>query len=323
MDYWKFTLGLVVAASLGAYGCGGGDGDSKPLVTGTTVLAGADGVLGTDDDVTVENPEGTRTYVLGYLNIGQAAPDGDPNIVPGFNLDNRISNEDDPDGCFHLDFTSPPPDNETGVDNQLGPILASVGSSLDIEGTIAENIADGSLLILITVSEINDFTNDGDVHVALELGTMEGTGATMPTVDTMGNLTAGQKFNVNRASEGLVELSGQIVAGRLRAGPVDIILSLPIMGASLMLNIRSAQMRFNIAEAEVDTGVIGGELNVDETVNAIVMVAPEDIPESLARSILEGQADLQPDEMGDCQAVSVGLVFEGVGAERGESVTVP
>lgn len=301
MNYWKSILGLVTAASLAGFGCGG------------------------DDNPEDGPPMDPQTYVIGYLNIAQADPAGDPEIVAGFNLDGKVSTDDtDPTVCYKMDYTSPAPDNEPGVDNQLGPILASVGSSLDIEGTIAENIADGSLLILMTVEGIHNYDNDPNVVVKLELGTLEGTGKTMPDVDAMGNLSAGQSINVNMTSVGLVELPGMIVNGRLRAGPADLLLSLPIMGTMLNLNIRQAQVRFDITETSMGNGVLGGELQVEETVAAIVQVAPDSIPESLARSILEGQADLQYDmAMDKCLAVSVGLVFEGPNAVRGDVVTVP
>lgn len=267
-----------------------------------------------------------QTYVMSVLNIGQAAPDGDQSVVPGFNLDGRVSDMLDEYGCFHEDFTSPPPDSEQGVDNQLGPILASVGSSLDIEGTISTNIAEGDLLILVTVEGIDDYTNDPCVTVNLELGTMEGTGATMPMLGADGLLSPGQTINVDQRSVGLVSTEGEIVNGRLRAGPVDVELNLPIMGMSLTLNIRQALLRFDISADAISNGLLGGALGVEETVTAIVSVAPEDIPESLARSILEGQADLQPaydaELMGlACEAVSVGLVYDGVPAVRGDEVT--
>lgn len=267
-----------------------------------------------------------QTYVLSVLNIGQAAPDGDQSVVPGFNLDGRVSDSMDEYGCFHEDFTSPPPDSEQGVDNQLGPILASVGSSLDIEGTISTNIAEGDLLILVNVEGIDDYTNDPCVTVNLELGTMEGTGATMPMLGEDGLLAPGQTINVDQRSVGLVSTQGEIVDGRLRAGPVDVELNLPIMGMSLTLNIRQALLRFDASADAISNGLLGGALGVEETVTAIVSVAPEDIPESLARSILEGQADLQPtydaELMGlACEAVSVGLVYDGVPAVRGDEVT--
>lgn len=298
MDYRKLTLCLVLSGSLAGFGCGG---DDEP-----------------------EGPGMTRTYVVSALDVGQADPAGDPDVVPGFNLDNRVSDMDDAQGCFQLDYKSPPPDNEDGVDNQLGPILSSLGSSFDIAGTIAENIADGSLLILVTVEDIHDFTNDSQVTVKLELGTLEGTGATAPELDAMGNLAANQTINVNVASVGLVEIpDGRIVNGRLQAGPVDLMLDLPVQGMTLTLNIRTAQLRFDIMDASFDTGVLGGELDIDETVAAVAMVAGDSVPETLVRSVLEGQADLQPDAAGDCQAVSVGLVLDGTVATRGEEVTVP
>src|SRR5688572_3697759 len=102
MDWKKFACALVVGAAL--VGCGGddgGDGDGDPGMT--------------------------YTYVVSRMVVGQADPAGDPTIVPGFNLDGRVSDDTDAMGCFHADFTSPPPDNESGVDNQLGPVLGGLG----------------------------------------------------------------------------------------------------------------------------------------------------------------------------------------------------
>jgi len=271
----------------------------------------------------VSEPGGsTYFYVINTLNIGQPEPGGDPDVVPGFNLDGRVSGEDDSFGCFHPDFRSGPPDNEVGVDNQLGPILSSIGMSIDIEGEITMNINDGTLLIVAEVSGVDDLMNDDCVTLNLMLGTMEGLSVMTPMLGADGLLAPGQTFNIDSRSVGLVTSQGEIRNGRLRSGPVDINLSLPVQGMTLVLNIRQALVRFNVAAATLQSGLIGGALNTEETVSAIVAIAPDDIPESLARSILEGQADLEPTGVaGACQAVSVGLVFDAVEAVRGDTVT--
>jgi hypothetical protein len=317
MNYLKIACVLVVAATLGACGDDGMVSD-----------AGSDTIMTVDsspmDTAVPELCEGGSEYffVASVLNVGQADPTGDPNIVPGFNLDGLVSDGTDAESCLHTDFTSPPPDNEPGVDNQLGPILDAVGSSLDIGGTIAENILEGSVLILMEVEHVDSTMNDGCVTLNLYLGQMPA-GVAMP-VDSDGDgiIDANQTFDIDPASlvagEPLISVQGQIVNGRLSAGPVDIELNLPVSGATLNLNIRTAQVRLSFAGDNITAGVIGGGLNIVETVETIVAIDPDAIPESLATSVLEAQADLEIDDEGFCTAVSIGLVFEGVPAVKGD-----
>jgi len=307
MNWKKLALCVLLTAPLAAVGCGGDDdtpGPTDMCDTGDTLF-----------------------YVVNFADIGQADPTGDPEIVEGFNLDDRVSDDADEQGCFKPDFTSPPPDNEPGVDNQLGPILASLGGSFDVAGSIAEALADGSLLLLFEVQNVDDMTNDGCVTVNIYLGELQ-PGVTAPMLDGSGRIAGGQTFDLNSLSftgdQPMVTVEGQIVNGRVQGGPVDISLTFAVMDTALTLAIRQAQVRFNVVGggASIDTGVIGGQLDTEETINTITM-AVMDVPESLARSILEGQADLEPDAAGQCQAVSMGLVFEGVPATRGDVVTTP
>lgn len=283
---------------------------------------GDDGGTGTDSSVppTDAGPAETLFYVANALAVGQADPTGDPSVVPGFNLDSLVSTAADPAGCLHADFTSPAPDNEPGVDNQLGPILSSVGSSIDVEGSLSENILDGTLLLLMEIEGVNDRVNDPDVTLNIFLGQMPA-GVDAPTdADGDGLIDGGQIIDIDPASvvggESIASVAGSIVNGRMSAGPVDLELNLPIQGG-LLLNIRDASVRLTISGDTVTSGVIGGALDVEETVSTIVAIDPDAIPEALARSVLAAQADLVPDSAGACTAVSVGLTFEGVDAERG------
>ncbi len=58
----------------------------------------------------------TVVYVMQLLQTPTAAG----MTIWGFNLDGRVSDSTDNLGCFKPDYTSPVPDSETGVDNQLG-----------------------------------------------------------------------------------------------------------------------------------------------------------------------------------------------------------
>jgi len=303
MNYVKAALTLILAAAM-VGGCGD---DGGGTTDGSTTIPDA-------------GPGETLFYVASVLGVGQADPTGDPSIVPGFNLDSLVSDASDPAGCLHADFTSPSPDNEPGVDNQLGPILSSVGSSIDVEGSLSENILDGSLLLLFEVERVNDRVNDPEVGLNIFIGQMPAGVDAPADADGDGLIDSDQTFDINPSSlvggEPLVSVSGSIINGRVHAGPVDIEINLPVAGG-LLLNIRDAEVRLSIAGDTISAGIIGGALDVDETVATIVAIDPDAIPESLARSVLEAQADLVPDAAGACTAVSVGLTFDGIAAVRG------
>lgn len=310
MSLRRMTLGLLIASALAAVGCGDDDG-STPTDGGSTP---ADSGMSE-----------SRVYVLNTLDVGQADPVGDPNIVPGFDLDmHNTTSMSDPMGCGFVDFTSGAPDNVMGVDNQLGPILAGIAGSVDVPGAIRDNINDGTVLILMEVTGINSFMNDDSITLNLYRGLLP-PGVTMPMLGADMLLSANQTFDLDRRSflaDGttpLVSASGRIVNGRLQAGPTDFMLNVDVMSMPLSLNIRDSQIRFNITPMSgINTGILGGALRVTEVVSAVAVFAPD--LRMTIETILAGQADLEPDGTGACQAVSLGLIFAGVPATKGNTV---
>jgi hypothetical protein len=264
----------------------------------------------------------TRFYVAAVFDVGQADPVGDPSLVPGINVDGRISDGSDVLGCLHPDFTNPPPYLENGVDNQLGPILSAVGSSLDISGTIADAVLAGSFLVLLEIEHVDDPMNDPCVVLNIYQGLVP-SGATAEDADGDLLLDPGQTFDIDASSvtsagDPLATAYGRIVGGRLSAFPIDVSLPMPVTeGSSFLLDIRDATVRLTLAGDSFDHGVLGGSLDVEATVPLIVAIDPATIPEALARSVLSAQADLSPDSSGACRAVSIGVVMDGVPAARG------
>lgn len=310
MSLRRMTLGLLIAGSLAAVGCGDDDG-ATPTDGGSTPTDGG--------------MAESRVYVLNTLDVGQADPAGDPNIVPGFDLDmHNTTTMSDPMGCGFVDFTSGAPDNVMGVDNQLGPILAGIAGSVDVPGAIRDNINDGTVLIIVEVTGINSFMNDDSITLNLYRGLLP-PGVAMPMLGADMLLSPGQTFDVDTRSfmaDGttpLVRAGGRIVNGRLQAGPTDFMLNVDVMSMPLSLNIRNSQIRFNItASSGINTGILGGALRVSEVVSAVAVFAPD--LRMTIETILAGQADLEPDGMGVCQAVSLGLIFAGVPAVKGNTV---
>lgn len=264
----------------------------------------------------------THVYVVSRMDLAFADPEGDADIVPGFDIDGRVSDATDPAGCRKLDFTSPPPESEEGVDNQLGPILAQLEDSYHIRENLESNLQEGELLVLLRVRGVDDLTDDDRVEVDALIGLLPD-GVTLPALDAMGRIAAGQTFDVDTASvaddgmTALVTLPGRIVGGRLRAGPGDFTLSLPLQDTRVELSAENAQIVFDVTETELGAGVMGGQLDVEGTVAAMAEVDGFDA--ATAELVLESNSDLDHDEATRrCRAISIALVFDGASAVLGE-----
>jgi hypothetical protein len=299
--------------------------------TGTPADSGTDsgmdagtfdaGVDGGFPDPCTEGDCTTYFFVTTLLDIAQAAP-STPTIVSGFNLDGRVSDTTDAMGCFKEDYMSPPPDSETGVDNQLGPIVAGLGSGFDISGSIASAIAAGDLLILFEVEGVDDPMNDPEIGLSMYYGLLPA-GVSMPMTGPDGRLTPGQTFDIDprsydAAGRRRIYVPGSIVGGRLRAGPVRIALDLGLVGGGIALDLRETYMRANLAGdgSTFSTGVLGASLDVDDTAEMLAVAIGFDV--TIVRSVLASQSDLDPSPDGRmCASLSAGMVFEAVAAIKG------
>jgi len=250
-------------------------------------------------------------------------------------------------GCSKPDYTSAPPDNERGVDNQLGALVGSLEAMLgfDSEMAIRDALAKGTFLLLLSMESIDDLTltNDGCVTLNLLAGAQQNTPCTagaaeclsgwrcgpmnicVPTVSGDGSLAAGQTFDVDRSSfvEGTttprVSIPGAIVGGRFRSFATgQFSLEIPFMEGRLVINLLNPEIRMSLGGGFVSAGVIGGGANNMQL--AMAMDDAINMPEPDIGAMLRDQADLEPDGSGSCRAISLGLEFVGVAATRGADV---
>ncbi|MEM9193126.1 MAG: hypothetical protein AAGF12_28390 [Myxococcota bacterium] len=312
---WKL-LAILLSLAL-AVGCGDDDGGGDTPEGGTPDATGGD----TPDADT--GPDTTYFFVADTVAVAEAMM-GNAMIVGGFNLDDAVTaSGDTTTGCGKMDFTSPPPDNEPGVDNQLGPILAGLPGDLNVAGALRDTVNEGDLLLLFEVSGVNGTNFDPNVTVDIFLGTLtEGTMMPMLAGD---RLAPGQTFDIN-ASVGdqangtpLASVQGQIREGRLQAGPADIPIDITLGDITVTLAIRTAQIRvsFNAAVDSGTSGIIGGALRNMELVDNLAAIPDLEGNEALVMGILQSQADLEPGDDGRCGAVSIGLEFTLAQATKG------
>ena len=125
-----------------------------------------------------------------------------------------------------------PPDDEPGVDNVLGPVLAEGEEMFMIRAALDNNVASGLILLMLEVRGVDDFTNDDRVEVDVLFGVLP-SGVTMPMLEGDGGFVPGQTFDVDSRSllddrmTARVSLPGMIIDGRVHAGPGGLNLTVP------------------------------------------------------------------------------------------------
>ena len=328
----RFLLSFVLflaACSTRGEGPGGidrvdGGPDAGPSST-------TDGGAGRDTGGTVDSgPEGdagpltgdTYFYVLSFMDLAAPAEGGDPMVADGFDLDGRVSDSTDVASCRKEDYTSPPPASTPGIDNQLAPLLAGAEETFHIRANLEANVQSGSILVLLEVRGVDDLVNDTRVEVDAYVGLLPA-GVAAPMLDSGGRITGGQTFDVDAMSAAadmtaLITLRGAIEGGRLSAGPGDFSMSLPLEDTRVTFEAKSAHIAFDIDATSLSDGVVGGALDVEETVTAMEGVMGFDA--ATARLLLEANADLDRDDTAmECRSISIALAFEGVDATRGST----
>lgn len=170
--------------------------------------------------------------------------------------------------CFDFDGDGEP-------DNGLGAALAiSIDNKpaiLSVNETLAENIADGTLTVVLEHAGLTDLTG-GDFTINFFLG----------QYDTE------EKLKINPASidagtQPLAFLPGAklTATGGVTAGPGNVILNLELFGTSLELSIREAKVTASVDAANssleegvsLTTGKLGGLIIINEVFDAVNKVA--------------------------------------------------
>jgi len=248
MDRTKLACILLAGGML--LGCGD-DTTDPPDPTGTTfpprdencaapdpsMVCTTDTPARSEADRTVEVPmtfeDRTIAFVLSTASLPEATsdPDGDGpgrGQAVGFNVDgidsgNGSSAADANCEEFNTDYQALTDPQHFGVDNALQGLVGTIEGLLDamdcpggttdgcLDATLQQQIAEGSLILLIEVAGINDFDYDTSVSVQMHLGAVPGGG--MPMVGSGGGLEGGQAFDSMMMLGPAVD--GDIFNGRL------------------------------------------------------------------------------------------------------------
>ena len=227
----------------------------------------------------------------------------------GFNLDDRVSTAGDREGCRKRDFTSP--EGVAGVDNaisQLLPIVESQTGGLRLDDVLQTAIDNGQLLLAIEVAHLDDPMNDPCVEVRVRPV------AGAPLLGTDGRVIPGQTFDVVRDGELSTLTNAALVNGVIDAGPGPIALPVQVLDARFTLHITGGRIRLQRGEDGSWTGVLGGGISVTEMQQIAGSLTIPDALMSAVTTLLNLNADLEPNEAGMCGRLSATLLVGGVDA---------
>jgi hypothetical protein len=158
-------------------------------------------------------------------------------------LGNQGAGSPPPDDCC-FDFTG-----DGKNDNKLGSILKAASSlaGLNINSTIAEQIASGSLTLLLETRDVSDVSNDDNVGLYGFYGYDADQDADNNAAGTSPFVVNPQSFQGDTDIPLIGFPGAKITNGVFTAGPSLFQLSIPIVGANLELSISETQLEGEVA----------------------------------------------------------------------------
>jgi hypothetical protein len=252
----------------------------------------------------------TQAGVITFATFARVLDDKN-HIAEGLDIDGRVSPDGDGPSCGMKDFTSP--DGEPGIDNQFGgllPIIEGYVGSENIGQLLATAIADGQLLILLAIDDVDDPVDDDHVTVRIAAGTG------LPLLDAAGKFITYQTFGIDRVTAPVSTLPGSIKGGVLTLGPGEAVLPVRVLDARFNLDLHGVLGRIELTPDPDGgglhmKGILAGGLVVTDFKGIITSLNISSTVISMATGLIGLLADLALDEDdGKCKQVSAGLRVE-------------
>lgn len=219
--------------------------------------------------------------------------------VPGFDLDGRVSDEEDEVGCLRRDFTSL--DDVRGVDSQM-----SLMPCPSFNQFVRLGLDGGDFIALLGVHGLDNPENDPCVGVTLRQGRVPEGAELRFDADGIAPL---QAFELVDGSS-VAPVTGSIVAGTIRATKLTWQLPPVRLGttdpSTLSLTLSDVELRARPFDDVPENVTTGGRIDVDGYVDAF-MAGGAELPFDLIRSTMLSMADLDRDADGMCRGISFSL----------------
>ena len=226
------------------------------------------------------------------------------NQALGFDLDGHNTEFGDNEGCGLPDITSPT--GASGIDNAFSGLLPALESTqaVAINGLIEDSLRNGELIMMLELSYINDRQND----TCMDFGLWRGEGT--PMIGTDGTVLDGQSFARSTLEPGIVE-SIVLENGAFVAGPFDYTLPVQVLDVFITFTMQQTYLYGEIQEDGSIQGYFGGGVALSDF-QTITELGDIGTVGTLLDSLLTQAADIDLNDDGDCDAISLVFTFDTV-----------
>lgn len=226
----------------------------------------------------------------------------DDGRIFGWDLDERVSDEDDVEGCRKTDYVGL--DGTVGVDNQMAAVLKEVigATGEAFPSLLANAVREGGISLLF------EFV-DGGKALAIRRG------GSAPLLGTDNKILPGQTFELHDDYWlGGTTKVARTADGQLEYGPFALKLPAVVFGIYYQITLVDARMRVDYSSSGTDvTGYVGGSFKLDDIYTiADTIVVPE--IGDLVRAIVPPMADIRSPDTRQCDRISIGARVHGLKA---------
>ena len=246
-----------------------------------------------------------HTYVMNHISYARR----ENGVAWGLNIDNHVSDANDEEGCFKEDLVDPL--GNEGVDNAISGLLPALDmtEAAAVEGLMLDSINNGELLLLLQFTGLesdSSDTNTQDDCATLEFIHGEGN----PLVGTDGAIIDGQSFA--RDPYPSVFQTVSIEDGSFLAQNMTLHLEMQVLDKYLIFDMDNGGIFGQMQDDGTLKGFFGGGIALD----ALYEIAGFDEVQitDLLNNLLSTSADLDPDENGECQQMSVAFEYTAIPA---------
>ncbi|MEZ4433847.1 MAG: hypothetical protein R3F65_15690 [bacterium] len=229
-------------------------------------------------------------------------------VSEGFDLDAHVSGRTDPIGCRVADFEAP--DGTPGIDNAFSQLLPLIeaGGGQALEGLVQSAVNEGDMLVVFELDGLDDLIDDD----RLSLSVFRGTGD--PFIGTDDRIEPWQTYDIDMAAPWSHDADARLTGGVIEAGPIDFELPIFVFDFEFMITARDARLRLELGPHGPVRGVLGGAISIQNMLDIVENIDGGQQLPGIIRTLGATYADLDPDEAGNCQSLSVAIAFDLTGA---------